>query len=190
MKITTLDDYIDDIHAKFPTISKSILKKICIYGFRMFHLTERWGACSFITNRNPDFKLYTGKFKHGQDAWAKYKIIQNSLKVRIKNKLKKTTWNGYYYLGLSESQWKYYKDRYSIRKRGKKTITFKNVNIYKLEDEIKYYHGFKCIFRFKMPIECGYIIKNESITIKNPELYLMRNNQTKKWEPVSYEERK
>lgn len=190
MKITTLDDYIEDLHNRFPTIHKSVLKKICIYGFRMFHLTERWGACSFITNKDPDFKLYTGKFKHGSSISSKYKIIQNTLKVRIKYKLKKTAWNGYYYLGLSESQWKNYKDRYSVRKRGKKIITFENVNIYKLEDEIKYIGIFKYIFRFKMPVECGYKIRNESITIKNPELYLIRNNQTKKWEPVSYEERK
>lgn len=190
MKITNINDYMDDLQKRFPTIHKSTLKRICTYGFQMFHMMTKWGADINLQSNSLKFKFYSGEWRK-KELQTKYRMIKNAIKHRILYKLHKKAWDGYYYIGFSEREYEQYLSQSGIgKKRRKKHFTFHDIYIYKLSEEVKYVSWYKYIIRFRYPNDCGFKLYNKSIYIKELELYLIRNKHTKQWEPINYEERK
>lgn len=181
--ITKLEDYLDDLQARFPSISRTQLRRICTYGFKMFYLYTKWGADIYV--RSPDIVLYSGKIMP-EGLRAKYKLIKSSIKARLQYKQRKTIWDGYYYMGFTEELYKEYADKIKRKRKKDTPIIFKNMYIFKVLEEAKLFPSFRYIIRIKWPLDCGFRHRPEKIKARNTELYLRRNPVNNQWEPVNY----
>jgi hypothetical protein len=59
MKFTKIDDYVDKVAEKFPTIPKKSIRKILEYGSRSFYANTYYGGDVLL--KSPYFTLYCGR---------------------------------------------------------------------------------------------------------------------------------
>ena len=98
----------------------------------------------------------------------------------------KTRWDGYYYFGLDNVEFNKYKEQIDESGRRRKKITFNNIKMFKLLEDVKS-EKFNHIFRVKYPIESDWVEYYKEYTTRNFDYILKWNKNTKKYEPVSYE---
>ena len=59
MKFTKIDDYVDKVAEKFPTIPKKSIRRIIEFGSRSFYANTYYGGDILL--KSPYFTLYCGK---------------------------------------------------------------------------------------------------------------------------------
>lgn len=130
MKITTVNDYVEEVAKKFPELTESEVKRILVYGWKMILQYVIAGMDIAIVTSKMFFFIGTIPVT-ALDAFKKY-TSKLSKRIAYMFKRTKSKWDGYYYFTRSENQ---YKDYLSQNKR--KYKIFKNVFLYKLLEEVK-----------------------------------------------------
>lgn len=150
MEIKRVEDYYDKVQEKFPDLDKKEIDKILKHGMRSFYMTNLYGAD--VLFKNPDFTMYFGEmFKDTSKFW-KYWHFKSALKLRIKYKRSKPQFNGLYYFGLSEEEY----ELYNMKKKGRKSITFEELYLFKIMDEAFLDKGKKYFYSLSVKEEMGF----------------------------------
>lgn len=188
MKYTNIDDYIERVAEKYDKIPKDVIKKVIEYGFRSYYRINLMGGDVLL--KSPYFTAYTGKHFRPDMGYefGKYRGIKKRIKYRIQYARKQTKYSGYYYFGMTEDQYKAYKEYFGKTGRRNEKVRFENITLYKILNEIldmQYYDRF---FRVEIPDEGGYRMKIDVLETKNFDYIGKKVN--KKFISVDYEKRK
>lgn len=142
MKLKYIEDYYDKIKERYPDLEMWEIEKILKHGMRSFAQINAKGGDVIIRSPHNNFFLYFGKLFFNSNSRNKYIYLKRKIKCRLKYHLKTKVWDGCYYIGLTEEEYK----EFVPKKKGRKKITFKNITIYKSQDECfllkknKYYY--------------------------------------------------
>ena len=184
MKIVHVEDYYEKIKEKFPDLSIKQIDEIIKFGMRSFYKFNAYGADVYLKTKYICF--YIGKFFKSTKIFIDYWKKKKQTKNRILYKMDKTRWDGYYYFGLDNVEFNKYKGQIDESGRRRKKITFNNIKMFKLLEDVKS-ENFNHIFRVKYPIESDWVEYYREYTTRNFDYILKWNKNTKKYEPVSYE---
>lgn len=133
MKETTIKDYADIVHEKFPEFTENEIKRILTYGWKMI--------LQYVCNGNDVVVRASGEFmfigRMPKDTLKMFKNYCTKLAKRIRYMFTKTNseWDRHYYFVRTEQQ---YKDYLSQHKKHYKV--FKDVFLYKLLEEARIDH--------------------------------------------------
>ena len=140
---------------------------------------------------SPYFTMYIGKIFNDKLKFFNYRILKESIKLRIKYKRAKTQWDGYYYFGLSDEEFEQYLTNFREFGQGNKSkgarrrkITFPKIKCYKLLEECKIHPINKHIFKLKYPEDVGFTFWKENYATYNAQYILRRKDD--EWEPIEY----
>lgn len=156
---TRYNDYVHELQEKFPEFSIEDLDYIIKYGSRnLYKLIYRNADVFFISKiNNQNFKLLFGRINFQSLAHkVRYILKKVSLKFKILYKRRKIKWDGYYYFGLTDSQFENYESQMNPwfknpekrKKRYNRTeFNYGDIVLFKVFDEcklnIKYTHFFR-----------------------------------------------
>lgn len=176
----TIKDYYEIIQEKFPRIPITDLKKILNYGWKSLYLVNSYGGDSLVQDYT--FWFYIGSLYRDSIKHFDYYKMKLCNKFRVMYNRHKIPWDGYYYFALTETQYRDYKNKLNKRGRPKTKFTFEKLFLYKLYDECSVARsGYKYLFKVKYPIDLGFKIYNEKITLKNIQFIKER-------EPLKFED--
>ena len=169
MKITNVNDYVDQVHEKFPELTKEEVKRILVYGWKM--------VVQYASNGN-DIAVRTNKFFFfiGRIPTNSLKLFENycfklSKRIAYMFQRTKSKWDGYYYFSRNEQQYIDY-----IKQKNKKYKTFKNVYLYKILEELKVKEASKpYIFRLAEDKTAWHKKFYEEIKTDKAELIIQRD---------------
>lgn len=146
------EDYISQVQEKFPYWSKKELSKIINYGLKVIIWACKQG-CDFSFGQRGQSKVFIGNISKDKNVGVKNFGQKISKKERIISKLRKTKFDGYYYIGLTDEQ----NSKLKSKNQNTKYI-FKNINAYKLINELYHKKYIKHIWRIPYPLDCGWSI--------------------------------
>lgn len=150
-----IGDYYEQICAEYPTIPKSDIKKILLFGWKQLYLVNSYG-CDVVLERG-NFWFYCGNLFKNSLNHFRYYIKKLTTKLRVLYKRNKISWDGYYYFALSQRQYEQYKSQQKKRGRPKKNFVFTNVMLRKIYDEVVLQDGYGVvIFRVPFISDFGY----------------------------------
>lgn len=161
--VKEVSDYVDQVQEKFPFWTKSEIKQILIYGCKRYVEANRQHVdVTVYPTAHDQIVAHTGRL--GITPLKAYHIYcaKYRMKERYKYKLRKTKWDGYYYIGLTENQHK------KINKKSKK-ITFEKVFLTKVKKELYHTKSIKHIWRVPMPAQCGWKFYQEKFVTNDAE---------------------
>ena len=169
----TIQDYYEAICQEYPTIPKSDIKRILLYGWKSLYLHNSYGGDVLINRLG--FWFYTGRLMNDSIKWFEYYKRKIRIKLRVIYKRKQIPWNGYYYFALSQKQYDEYLGQKNKRGRPKKNFTFSNTLLYKIYDECNITESGKvAIFRIPWPLDMGFTNYKEQLITDKAELVLIR----------------
>lgn len=190
MQLSYPEKYYEKVKERFPDLTYREIDTIIKFGLRSMFINCGYGGDILL--KAPYFTMYIGKFFKDKLMYTKYKILKESIKLRIKYKRSKTQWDGYYYFGLSEEEFQDYLSNFkntgmgnSSKGRRRKKIIFKKIKCYKLLDECKLHTINKHIFKIKFPEDFGFSFWKENYATYNAQYILRRKD--KEWEHIEYE---
>lgn len=130
MKITNINDYVDEVAEKFPELTRAEIKRILVYGWKM--IIQYVSAGNDVSILTPTFFFFIGTIP--VSALAAFRKYCYKLQKRIAYMFQRTKsqWDGYYYFTRSENQYKEY-----LKQSKRKYKVFKDVFLYKLLEQIK-----------------------------------------------------
>ena len=184
MEIVNVEKYYDKIQEKFPGLTKKQIDRIVKFGMRSYYNHNLYGGD--VLNKSPYFTMYTGKLFGNNVLFYQYWIIKNRIKLRIKYKRNKTKYDGYYYFGLSESEFEEFQKQFKKTGRKKKTVTFEKIYAYKIKDECLLNNRYKHIFKIAYPVDMGFTLKLNNYTTRNFK-YIFKRNKDNTIQPINYE---
>ena len=184
MEITSVEKYYDKIKEKFPGLTTKQIDRIVKFGLRSYYKHNLYGGD--VLNKSPYFTMYTGKLFGDNILFYQYWLIKNKIKLRIKYKRNKTKYNGYYYFGLTDSEFEEYKKQFKKTGRKRRKVTFENVYGFKIQDECLLNRRYKHIFKFAYPVDVGFTLKLSTYTTRNFE-YIFKRNEDNTLQPINYE---
>ena len=174
MKITTVNDYYEELQKKFPTLSLSDIKRIVTYGWRQLYLHNSYGCDTLVKTKN--LWCYIGNLKKNALEHFKYYRKKLAAKIRIVYKRKKIQWDGYYYFALTEPQYQEYLSQNKKLGRRKKHYKFSNVLLYQILDECKVSESsHPYIFRIPYISSLGNKLFLKELTTDKAELIIQRD---------------
>lgn len=115
-KETNINNYIEQLHKSFPTLSTSDIKKIIEYGWRSLYLANLAGCDTLVISTKFNYWFYIGQLQKDSIKHFNYYRRQLIRKIQFIYKRIKPDWDGYYYTGLSEEESQYFKTILHIRK--------------------------------------------------------------------------
>ena len=166
IKDITIDDFIDEVHQKFNYLTRNEVSKLLHHGFRRMHSAIKFGCAISLISRKFDLLAYIGSLSLVPEKQIKEYSIRRDRKLRKIEGWKKTPFDGYYYIGLSESlleQW--IKDNTKSRSLTK----FYNVIPRKIKEELYYKSNHVYIFRFKRKKFKGWAYWADEEIVRNLE---------------------
>ena len=169
MKITKIDDYVDQVNELYPELSKEEIKRILKYGWKMILQYVSFG--NDISILSPKFFFFIGKIP--SSALAAFNTYCYKLAKRIQYMFRRTkaTWDGYYYFARTEDQYVDY-----LQQNKRKYKVFQNVMLYKLLEECKIKeHNKPYIFRLAEDKTAWFQKFYKEIKSKNVELIIKRD---------------
>lgn len=173
----TANDYYEQLYQKYPTISKSDIKRICQHGWKSFYLHNSYGGDTLINRQG--FWFYCGQLMNNSLKWFNYYKRKMRVKLRVMYKRKKIPWDGYYYFALTEHQYKEYLKQKNKRGRPRKNFNFSKIILYKIYDECSIAESGKvALFRISMPTDLGFTLYKEDIITDKAEFILLREPLT------------
>ena len=145
--VKTVADYVDQVQAAFPDFTKSEINRILTFGLRIYAWVNKMHADVLILNPK-NLIAQTGRHIIDPHKKAVQYLLKYRMKERVLYRLKKTKWDGYYYVAVSREQ-----HEKLLRQRIK---TFKNVCFVKVKKEL-YHNPLYChIWRIPIPEDCGW----------------------------------
>ena len=154
MQVKTLDDYYEQVYAKFPFIPHSDIQRILKYGWRYIYIINSRGG-DILINRH-DFWFYMGKICTNplQHFYKYYKKL--AFKIRMLSIWNKKKYDGYYYFGITKQQYEKIKQSKNSRGRPKTKFNYGNVILYKYFEECKVAQPSKSYFyKIPYPLDVG-----------------------------------
>lgn len=130
MKITNVNDYVEEVHKHFPEFTEEEIKKILVYGWKMILQYKSYG--NDIQILSPKFFLFIGQIPVNSLTAFKTYCYKLAKRIYYMFKRTKSKWDGYYYFARSEGQYKEY-----LNQNRKKYKIFQNVMLFKLLEECK-----------------------------------------------------
>lgn len=171
----TIQDYYNQICNEYPTIPKSDIKRILLYGIKSLQLHNSYGGDTLINWKG--FWFYCGQLMNSSLKYFEYYKRKMRVKLRVMYKRKQIQWNGYYYFALSENQYNKYLSQKNKRGRPRKKFSFNHVVLYKIYDECNIAESNKiAIFKVPISIEGGFSLYKEELVTDKAELVLLRNH--------------
>ena len=141
MKITDVNDYVEEVAKQFPDLTQDEIKRILVYGWRM--ILQYVSAGNDVRISKGKLFLFIGTMPKNTFVMFKNYCYKLSKRISYMYKRLKATWDGHYYFARSENQYMEY-----LKQSKKKYKVFKDVFLYKLLDEVKVReHGAIYIFR-------------------------------------------
>ena len=169
MKITDINDYIDDVWTQHPDLSREEIKRILVYGWKMILQYVSYGNDVSINTSN--FFFFIGRIPVSALATFNNYCYKLAKRIQYMFKRTKSKWDGYYYFARTEGQYKEY-----LTQSRKKYKVFKNVKLYKLLEECKITeHAKPYIFRLNESKTAWYSKFYREIKTKNAELIIQRD---------------
>ena len=184
MEIKRIEDYYDRIKEKFPELTEKQISKILTFGFRSFYTCNLYGGD--VLSKSPYLTVYCGQTFIDPYKFTKYRTMKLRVKLRVKYKKKNPIWNGYYYFGLTDEDFEYYKSQMNSTGRRRHKFHFKKLKFYKVLEEVLTSTVCNHVFRMPFPLDVGFAFWKEDVETHNFE-YIYRRNKDGKMEPVSYE---
>lgn len=174
MQIKNVNDYIEILCKKYPTVPKSDIKKILNFGWKSVYLHNSYGGDTIIRDKN--LWCYCGHLKSNSLKYFTYYIQKLIIKLRVLFKRKKMYWDGYYYFALTEPQYQNYLNQQKKRGRKRKVFNYGNQILYKLEQECRLArYGRKYIFRVPLSVSIGFTHYMPNYTTDRAELVEIRD---------------
>ena len=130
MKVTNINDYVDEVWQKFPELTKDEVKRILVYGWKqIIQYISAGNDVQIVTNKEFYFfgKIPVGGLK----TFINY-CYKLQKRIAYMFKRTKSEWDGYYYFALTENQYKEY-----LSQNRKTYKIFKNIILYKLLEQLK-----------------------------------------------------
>ena len=90
--VTTIDDYIDKVAKRFPSISREDIKRVLELGFTKFHSLTKSGADILIKHHR--YTAYCGKSFIDDSKRAVYNYSKRSRKLRLEYNYALTDFDG------------------------------------------------------------------------------------------------
>lgn len=177
MKFTYIEDYYDAVQKRFPDLERWEIEKILKHGMQSFFMLNNKGADVIIKSAHNSFTMYFGKLFRNLTLRGRYYNIKMSIKLRIKYIFNTKVWDGYYYFGLTEEDYK----KYNICKGGrlKKKILFDKIVCYKIPEEAFLNKPCKYFFKLKTTEDRGMIFTDKNYLTRNIQLFAKRDNNGK-----------
>lgn len=177
MQIKYIEDYYDKVKERYPDLEMWEIKKILDHGMRSFFTLNAKGADVIIKSSHNSFIMYFGKLFFDKLTTWRYYTIKWRIKLRIKYLHKQPKWDGYYYFGLTEEDFKHY---ISPKKgRIKQKIAFDEICAYKIKEEAFLFRNAKYFFRLKEKDDEGLVFKRQNYLTRNIDLIAVRDNKGK-----------
>lgn len=184
MEIKYIEDYYDKVKEKYPELTEKQISRILTYGFQSYYLHTLYGGD--ILSMSPYLTVYCGKAFIDPDKSKYYRAIKKAIQIRVRYNKSRTQWDGYYYFGLTDEEFKYYESQIKKSGRRRQKFHFKKIILHKLLDELLITKRYNHIFKIPYPLNVGFLHIREDVITRNFE-YILRRNKDGKMEPVSYE---
>ena len=191
MQLAYPEKYYEKVKERFPDLTYREIDTIVKFGLRSLFINCGYGGDILL--KAPYFTMYIGRFFSDAKLFWKYRVLKESIKLRIKYKRAKTEWDGYYYFGLSDEEYQeYLSENFKPRKTNqglhRTKFRFKKIKCYKLLEECQLYPIFKHIFRLKYPEDVGFSFWKENYATYNAQYILRKNNNN--WETIEIKDKK
>lgn len=174
MKVKTIQDYYQKLFELYPTLPKSDIKRIVLYGWKSLYLHNSYGGDVLLNKK--DFWFYSGQLMNDSLKYFSYYKRKIRVKLRVMYKRKHIPWDGYYYFALTENEYSEYLKQKNKRGRPRKKFTFNKVILYKIYDECNIAESNRvAIFKVPMVIDMGFTIYKQTFTTDQSELILVRD---------------
>lgn len=178
MEVKTIDDYYEQIYAKFPYIPHSDLQRIVKYGWRYIYIINGRGGDVIVNPRNKDW-FFMGKIVSDSLQHFYRYCIKLAKKIRLLSIWNKKEYDGYYYFGITKSRYEEIQKSKKTRGRPKVKFNYGNVILYKLFDECKLSNPHnEYFYRVPYPMDVGMTRYKPNFISKDAELILNRGKLT------------
>lgn len=159
--VKQVDDYVAQVQEKYPFFTQQELNKILTFGLNQYAFVTRMQADILLCHRQGDPMLIHCGAVAG-DALMAYRrfIVKCRMRERALFFLRHETWDGYYYIGLTDEEQK------NLVKIGN-TVHFKNVYLTKLKKELHHNPRIKHIWRIPLLDDLGWRFFREELTTKH-----------------------
>ena len=171
---STINDYLEKIHEKFPYLQMSDITTIVNYGWRMLYLANLAGCDTLLVSQKYKYWMYIGQLCKDPIKHFQYYKRQLCRKIRFLYRRNKQFWDGYYYCFLTAEE---YQDFIKPKKGRKKhkyqftnKISYKSLDVCNLRFNIP-----GCIIRFKTLTDMGFQFYKEELICQDPEIVLVRD---------------
>ena len=162
----TINDFIDQVQAKFKGLTKLETKRLLLHGFRRMHSAIKYGCYLTISSERFSCFAFIGNLTLVPDKQIKEYSMRRDRKLRKIDGWAKTPFDGYYYIGLNHTGF----DRWlEDNKKTRTVVKFRNVIPRKLKEELYYKDKQLHIFRFKMDTFKGYAYWADELNIRKLE---------------------
>lgn len=174
--IKRIDDYVDQLHEKYPEMSKKDILKILKMGFNFYRKLITIGCGVNIGSK----EMRTRTQKVGVKDKLAYKNKLAARKARVKWNRSDKEFDGYYYFALGKNQFAEL-DQEKLKKRCK--LKFKHIWLFKSAEECWLRHSYKDhFFKLRYPVDCGFFMyKDEFVTNDYEYLGHEREKSSNKW---------
>lgn len=186
MQFKNIDDYVDKVSEKFPTIPKKSIRRIIEFGSRSFYMHNYYGGDVLL--KSPYFTLYCGRMFSNNLAFYAYWKLKFQIKYRFTYARKKPKYSGYYYFGLTEDAYKEYLNQFQSKSKRRKKVIFKDIYLYKILDECVLFRQHKHFFKVPVAEEGTFCIHVDELETRNYE-YLGKRSGDQSIDYVNYEKR-
>lgn len=142
--------YVDQVQEKFPFLSKAEINRIITFGLKRYTWVNRMhGDVLFKNMTDEPMVAHCGYL--GPDTFKHYLrwVTKWRMKERILYKLKRTPWDGYYYIGVNAEQHK-------ELLKGRKIKHFRNIYLTKIKKELYHNKLVEHIWRVPWIEDCGW----------------------------------
>lgn len=175
MKITTVEDYYEELYKQFPDVPKEDIRRIVIFGWKSLYLHNSYGGDTLI--KDNDLWCYIGKLKKSSLKHFSYYIRKLIIRLRVLYRRRKIEWDGYYYFGLTDSAYQKYLEQKNKKGRPKKKFNFGQVFMYQLLDECKIAeYAAKYIFRVPYITKVNFKLYIPELITDKAELIIERDS--------------
>lgn len=174
--IKRIDDYVDQLHEKYPEMSKKDILKILKMGFNFYRKLITIGCGVNIGSK----EMCTRTQKVGVKDKLTYKNTLAARKARVKWNRSDKEFDGYYYFALGKNQFAEL-DQEKLKKKCK--LKFKHIWLFKSAEECWLRHSYKDhFFKLRYPVDCGFFMyKDEFVTNDYEYLGHEREKSSNKW---------
>lgn len=187
MQFKKIDDYVDKVAEKFPTVPKKSIRRILEFGSRSFYMHSYYGGDVLL--KSPYFTLYCGRMFASNLMFYAYWKLKFQIKYRFTYARRKPTYSGFYYFGLTDDAYKEYKNQLSSKSQRRKKVIFKDIYLYKILDECVLFRQHKYFFKVPIKDEGTFCMHMDELETRNYE-YLGKRNGDQSIEYVNNETRR